>query len=185
MTIAEFTDTLLPLLIDGYVKEELPLHALVDIDTWKNVFPENPTFGTNQFHWYQISFTCNKLKDGTVLLTYKLPEPLEYKQPKFAGIRLNLNDRSNKRVVFYVLRKPAKVDEHWDLYYMPFPLGNGKMKFKFDSKIDDADTVRNFVYSVQKTSFLEKANKRTKWGAIKDIFDGVIDLQEDGGDSNK
>ena len=40
MNISEFTNIFLPQLLSQYIDGDLPFHALVDTDLWKQVFPE-------------------------------------------------------------------------------------------------------------------------------------------------
>lgn len=178
MQFEDFTNIFLPHLIQEYVDGKLPLHALVDLDTWKKVFPVDFSLERTQFHWYQVSFTCNRLQDGTILLTYILPQPEQPKHPYFAAIRLNLNIRSDKHVVYYVLRKPQNVDDQWDIYYIPFPENKGKLELKFRRKIEDASSLRNFIYSVQQLSFHDNEYNQTTMGTIVGILKNIANLQD-------
>lgn len=178
MQFEDFTNIFLPHLIQEYVDGNLPLHALVDLDTWKKVFPEDYSPEKTQFHWYQVSFTCNQLKDGSILLTYILPLPELARQPHFAAIRLNLNNRSDNHVVYYVLRKPQNVDDQWDIHYLPFPENKGKLELKFRRKIEGTNSVRNFVYSVQQIPFDDNEYNQTTIGTIVKIIKNAIQPQD-------
>ncbi len=151
MNISEFTDIFLPHLLSDYVDGDLPFHALVDTDLWKQVFPEtNNTTEAPGILWYQIQLNSFSLQDGSLLLTYTLPEPSHVGQPKFAGIRIN---RESREAVYYVLYKPKFYDDQWDIMYLPLPQGKQKMKMEFKCKIDGTSSLRNFVFTVQQQKF--------------------------------
>lgn len=151
MNISEFTNIFLPNLLSLHIDGELPFHALVDTDLWKQVFPESSTSNEDPgILWYQIQLNSFSLQDGTLLLTYTLPEPGQPNLPKFAGIRLN---RQTHEAVYYVLYKPKFYDDQWDIWYLPLPQGKQKMKMEFKCKIDGTSSLRNFVFTVQQLQF--------------------------------
>ena len=159
MTVSDFTDKFIPELAALYAEGELPLHALVDFDLWKQMFRQ-PGYndGADLLNWYQVSFTCNPLQDGTVMLSFVLPEPLFRQQAKFAAIRLKLRDANADamhHVVYYTLRKPDHTYDQWDVSYLSLPAGRQKkMQQEFLCKLDGPDTLRNFVYTVQRHDFM-------------------------------
>lgn len=151
MNISEFTDIFLPHLLAQHIDGELPFHALVDTDLWKQAFPESNRPDDKQgILWYQIQLNSFALQDGTLLLTYTLPEPSKAGQPKFAGIRFN---RSTGEAIYYVLYKPKFYDDQWDIWHLPFPQGKQKMKLEFKCKIDGTSSLRNFIFTVQQLKF--------------------------------
>lgn len=151
MNIVDFTHTFLPHLLKEHIDGNLDFHALVDVDLWKRIFPEDPDSNEEgRFFWYQIRLNSFELKDHTLLLTYTLPTPMQKGQPKFAGIRL---DRRTHQAHYYLLNKPQRVDDPWDILWMPFPKANEKMKLEFKCKIDGTDSLRNFVLSAQHIAF--------------------------------
>lgn len=151
MNISEFTNIFLPHLLSQYIDGDLPFHALVDTDLWKQVFPETNKPGEKPgILWYQIQLNSFALQDGTLLLTFSLPEPNQANLPKFAGIRLK---RETNEAVYYVLYKPKFYDDQWDIHYLPLPQGKEKMKLEFKCKIDGTSSLRNFVFTVQQLKF--------------------------------
>ena len=177
MTITEFTDTFLPHLTSLYVEGSLPLHGLVDVDLWRQVFPEQGAAGSKQFHWYEVGLTCNPLQDQTLLLTYTLPQPIVKGHPKFVAIRIDPQARDARRAVIYTLRKPASIYDQWDIYYLPFPNQNSRQEQKFRIKIEGTDSLRNFVFSVQQISFSDSEYDNTWIGRIKDMIAGAVTSQ--------
>lgn len=154
MNITEFTQTFLPHLLRDYVSRQAELHSLVDVELWKMVFPDRPdlTRLDGSFLWYQIRLNGFELKDHTLLLTYTLPTPLAKGQPKFAAIRI---DRSLRQAHYYLLLKPQRIDDQWDIFWIPFPKAAEKMKLEFLCKIDGTDSLRNFVLTVQHQGFTD------------------------------
>lgn len=167
MELLHFTDIFIPRLVSLYVDGELPIHALVDFDTWKKVYPEGLSSGDiNTFHWYQFSLTCNQLKDGTLLFTFILPTAMRHGDPQFAAIRLDPQDKIERKAVYYVMRRPSNIDDQWDIFWIPFPKANDKMELKFCKKVEDTNSLRNFVYAVQQTEFDASDYDRS----LKDYF---------------
>lgn len=177
MTISEYTDTFLPQIASLYVEGAMPLHALVDLDLWRQVFPDSAPTSAQQFHWYEVSLTCNPLQDGTLLLSYTLPEPLAKGEAKYAAIRINPCARDARRAVVYTLRKPASIYDEWDIHYLPLPNQQGKLDVKFRCKIEGTDSLRNFVFAVQQIPFLD-AEYDSSWKTrLKGFFGGALTPQ--------
>lgn len=165
MDILLFVDHFLPQIVSGYADGQLPFHSLVDFDLWRRIFPEGNA--EKQFHWYQVSLTCNPLQDGSLLLTFILPEPTASNEPKFAAIRLKPAANDKRRCIYYTLRKPASVFDQWDIYQLPFDSSDATPdepghscrdrlpEPAFCRKIQDTDSLRNFVFSVQQEPFFE------------------------------
>lgn len=185
MTTIEFTDIFLPHLVRLYVNEEFPLHALVDTDLWRRVFPETAQVGEPQqaadpqFHWYEVRIACHPLQDQTLLLTYTLPEPAQKGEPKFVAIRLNTQTRDARRAVLYTLRKPASIFDQWDIHYLPLPNQQNRTEQKFRCKIEGTDSLRNFVLSVQHIDFLDNEYEHTWLSRLKSFFGSALTPQQD------
>lgn len=176
MNISEFTDIFLPHLLAEHIAGELPFHALVDTDLWKQVFPETNNVNEKPgILWYQIQLNSFSLQDGTLLLTYTLPEPSQVGQPKFAGIRLN---RATNEAVYYVLYKPKFYDDQWDIMYLPLPQGQQKMKMEFKCKIDGTSSLRNFVFTVQQLKFTSEDYGTTIMDLFKRRFKDALSTQD-------
>ncbi len=178
MNLNDFSKIFLPHLVSEYVKGTLPLHALVDFDTWKKVFPDKISKQAKQFHWYQLEFTCNALKDHTLLFSFILPQPKGYGEVKYAAIRLNPEEHAERRAVYYILSKPRNYDDNWDIYYLPLPLGAEKLELKFKQKISGTDSLRNFVYDVQQIAFDDDSYNRSFIGEVINIFGNILKPQE-------
>ena len=181
MTIREFTDIFLPNLASQYAEGDMPLHALVDMELWRRLFPDqgqgddySQELAADQFHWYQVSLTCHQLKDGTLLLTYTLPQPLLKGEPKFVGIRLKMGRDQERRAVLYSLRKPASIYDAWDIQYVPFPNRQHRIEQKFHCKIEGTDSLRNFVFTVQHQDYLDNQYDSTLLDKIKGLFGGAL-----------
>lgn len=179
MDIVEFTDIFLPNILSLYVDGEMPLHALVDIDTWKRVFPFGPSHPENEIQWYQVQISCNLLKDHTLLFTFTLPEPTSPNETKFAAFRLNPQDKDITHAVYYVLRKPQCVDDDWNIFYLPFPEGRNKRALKFCRKIDGTDSLRNFILTVQQIDFVDQRYSETWFNRILQLLGQAGSLQNE------
>lgn len=176
MNISEFTDIFLPNLLASYIDGELPFHSLVDTELWKQIFPETLNAnGKPGILWYQIQLNSFALQDGTLLLTFTLPEPSQVNCPKFAGIRLN---RQTNEAVYYVLYKPKFYDDQWDIFYLPLPQGRQKMKMEFKCKIDGTSSLRNFVFTVQQLKFSSEDYGTTLMDLFKRRIKDAITPQE-------
>lgn len=175
MKISDFTNIFLPLLAKEYATSHMELHSLVDLELWKQIFPDSINSQEGDFRWYQIRLNCFEMKDHTLLLTYTLPTPITRGEPKFAGIRLN---RQTREVHYYVLTKPQSVDDPWDILWAPFPKASEKMKLEFKCKIDGTDSLRNFVLSVQQQEF-----KDTSYGSnllsslLRHLKDTIVPME--------
>lgn len=163
MNIIDFTHIFLPQLAADYVEGRIPLHGLVDIDTWRQVFPDSVTPRSDQFHWYQIQLTCNKLQDGTLLFSFVLPHPNKSGEPKFAAFRFSLESH-RREVAYYLLQRPAKVDDAWDIHHVHLSADSSSIETQFLTKISGTDSLRNFVYSVQQTAFEPTPDEPRKEG---------------------
>lgn len=170
MDISQFSNIFLPHLVALYVDGQLPLHGLVDLDTWKRVFIEKPTGTINQIHWYEISLTCNPLKDHSLLFTFILPEPRQKGQTKFAAIRLMPEAKGEIRATYYTLCKPANILDDWDIFYLPLSISQPKRELKFCRKIEGTDSLRNFVLTVQQTPFFDENYSKTLFEHLKDFI---------------
>jgi hypothetical protein len=178
MDLNDFSKIFLPNLVSEYVKGNLPLHALVDLDTWKKVFPDKGFKQTKQFPWYQVEFTCNPLKDRTILFSFSLPQPKKYGEAKYAIIRLKPEEHAQRRAVYYILTKPQNYDDHWDIHYLPLPLGADKMELKFKQKITGTDSLRNFVLDVQQIPFDDDSYDKSIIDDIKNIWGNIFKSQD-------
>jgi len=178
MDLNDFSKIFLPNLVSEYVKGTLPLHALVDLDTWKKVFPDKGYKQSKQFPWYQVEFTCNALKDRTILLSFILPQPKKYGEAKYAAIRLNPEEHAQRRAVYYILTKPQNYDDQWDIHYLPLPLGADKMELKFKQKITGTDSLRNFVYDVQQIPFDDDSYNKSIIDGMLDLFGNIFSSQD-------
>ena len=173
MEIAEFTNTFLPGLLNLYVEGQMPTHALFDIDLWRKLFPDTPATTPEQIRWKQITFTCHPLQDGTLLFTYILPEPLVAGRPKFAAFRLERTDSDDKRIAYYVMRKPARYDDPWDILSRSFSSGTKDNELSFLCKVDGADSLRNFVLTVQQKDFQEHFQSKSLLGRVRGVL-GIL-----------
>jgi len=170
MTIREFTHIFLPHLVSLYVDGELPLHGLVDIDTWRRVFPERNDGPADQILWYQISLTCNHLQDGSLLFSFILPQPQVKGQAKFAAIRLKPQAPGEACATYYTLCMPVSIDDDWDIFYLALPVGRQKKELKFYRKIEGTDSLRNFVLTVQQMPFYDSRYGKTAMDHVRDFF---------------
>lgn len=140
MNIQEFADCFLPTLVQKYNKGELGLHALVDLETWRSVFPDDK-YNIKDFHWYQIKLNSFALKDGTGLIVYTLPEPHKAGGRKFIGIRF---DNKTRVVNYYVLVRPRFYDSTWEILQYSF----AEKKFLFDYVVNGTHSLRDFVNTI-------------------------------------
>ena len=140
MTIREFSDDFLPTLTYKYKKGELELHALVDMETWRQVFPDNRE-AKHDFLWYQIKLNSFALKDGTGLIVYSLPEPNKADERKFIGIRFDNKTRESN---YYVLVRPRFYDSTWEIQQYSF----ANHKYVFDYMINGTHSLRDFVNTI-------------------------------------
>jgi len=170
MNISEFTNIFLPHLTSLYVDGLLPLHGLIDIDTWRRVFPDKDVRACNNIKWYQVKITCNPLQDGSMLFTFILPQPSQKGQAKYAAIRLKQQGPGETCATYYTLCKPASIDDDWDLFYLALPVGRQKKEMKFCRKIEGTDSLRNFVLTVQQTPFYDSSYGKTTLDHIVDFF---------------
>lgn len=146
MNYSEFSHIFLPQLAKEYREGTLPFHALVDIDLWRQVFPDmNAKPG--QVQWYTIKLNAYSLNDdnNSLLLTYSLPERREKEEAKFIGLRIN---NINRTLTYYILRRPSVVDEHWDLYQYNF----AQQHEDFVQKIQTTDSLREFRNCIEHLS---------------------------------
>lgn len=153
MTASEFTDILLPRLVQLYTDGQMPLHALVDIDLWQRIFPEQRPTASGHFHWYEIGLTCNQLKDQTLLLSFILPQPLSFDEPKFAAIRIAPQSSEPLHAVLYTLRKPASIFDNWSIRSLSFTAPTASLQQSSSTEMIGTDSLRNFVLSVQQIPF--------------------------------
>ena len=184
MTIKEFTDVFLPNLALQYAEGDMPLHALVDMELWKRLFPDqsqphrpDTAIDDDQFHWYQIQLACHRLQDETMLLTYTLPQPLLKGEPKFVGIRFMTGQDEGRRVVLYTLRKPNSIYDAWDINYVPLPNRQHRTEQKFHCKIEGTDSLRNFIFTVQQQDYHDNGYDSSLLDKIKTIFGGALTPQ--------
>ena len=140
MTIQEFSDIFLPTLSLQYKRGKLDLHALVDIETWKSVFPDTRE-GYHDFLWYQIKLNSFALSDGTALIVYSLPEPQKSVERKFIGLRF---DNKTRDLYYYVLVRPRFYDSEWEIQQYSF----SNKKFLFDFFINGTHSLRDFVNTI-------------------------------------
>lgn len=140
MTIQEFSDIFLPTLSLQYKRGKMDLHALVDIETWKSVFPDTCE-GYHDFLWYQIKLNAFALSDGTGLIVYSLPEPQKSGGRKFIGLRL---DNKTRDLYYYVLVRPRFYDSEWEIQQYSF----SNKKFLFDFFINGTHSLRDFVNTI-------------------------------------
>lgn len=159
MTITEFAFRFLPQLVNRYRMGDLPFHALVDFDLWKQIFPDQTGLvDQTNLKWYTVQLCAHCMTDDTLLLSFTFPQPTRVGEPKIAGIRL---DRTQQTAEYYVLTKPRHYDDDWDIVT---PLVDNDTASTGDSKTTDAkptfrckilgtDSLRNFVNSVQQRPF--------------------------------
>lgn len=180
MTISQFTQTFLPQLVRSYADGQLPFHALVDIDLWRRLFPDQQDVAESddRFFWYQIRLNSFELKDRTLLLTYTLPTPMRKGLPKLAGIRLN---RSTRQAHYYLLTKPQSVDDAWDIHWLPLPKAADRMKPEFRCKIDGTDSLRNFVLTVQHLDFTDADYNASLLSSLfRHLKDTIVPIEGEG-----
>lgn len=140
MTIKEFTDIFLPTLIQDYNSGHIDFHGLLDVDTWRRVFPDNRNV-PHDFLWYQIKLNAFLLKDGTGLIVYSLLEPNIAGERKFIGIRF---DNKSRDVHYYILVRPRFYDSPWEIYQYSF----SSRKYVFDFVINGTHSLRDFVNTI-------------------------------------
>ena len=178
MDTTEFSKIFIPNIVFEYLRGTLPPHALVDIDAWEKVYPDQKHKRGNQIHWHLVEFTCNALQDRTLLLTFILPQPKKYGEVKYVAIRLKPEEHDEKRAVIYILTKPQEPDDKWDISYLPLPLGADKMEFKFKQKISGADDLRNFVFDVQQIDFSDDSYNKSILDDFRDILGNIFKSQD-------
>ena len=179
MDTTEFSKIFLPNIVSEYLRGTRPLHALVDIDAWKKVYPNQGHKRGNRIRWNQVEFTCYALQDRTLLLTFILPQPEKYGEVKYVAIRLKPEEHDEKQSVIYVLTKPQDPDDKWDISYLPLPLGAEKMELKFKQKISGTDNLRNFVQDVQQIDFYDDSYNKSFLDDFRDIFSNIFRSQDD------
>lgn len=180
MDIIQFTKIFLPNLASEYAKGTLPLHALVDVDLWKKVFPDGKgTRRSDKVHWQQVEFTCCQLLDHSLLFTFILPQPKRQGEPRFAAFRIMLASQSPRTIVYYLLTKPQSDDDPWDILYLPLPLGADKMELKFKQKISGQENLRNFVHDVQQIDFNDDSYAKSLFDDLRSIFGNMFRTQDD------
>lgn len=155
MNISVFTNEFLPQLVQQYTQETIDFHGLVDIDLWRRLFPTPDSEDkTAEITWSQMRLNAFSLQDGTLLLTYELPNPTQPKQPKFIGIRI---DRKSRDARYYVLLRARYYDEPWEIHSIDFTTANttGHHDLRFLRMIEGTWSLRNFVLTVQQTQLIE------------------------------
>ncbi len=177
METVQFSKIFLPRLVFEYVRGTMPLHALVDIDTWKKVFPDQGHKRSNHILWNQIEIFCQALPDRTLLIIFKLPQPKKYEEVKYAAIRLNPEVHDEKSAVYYVLSKPQSSEDLWDISYLPLPLGEDKMELKFKQKASGADDLCNFIYDVQQIDFNDESYNKSFIDGLRDMIGNIFKPQ--------
>lgn len=164
MKIKDFTYTFLPTLVEAYLRKELPFSALVDLDIWKELFPYDSTSAGVDLPWSQVKLLAKPLDDGTLILIYSLPEPMDTKIAKFVAVRIDRDsiDSYNKLskseqksdncpVRYYALVRPLYHDDIWDI--MQFDLSNTK-RYNLDNmswymKNNGTWSLRAFVNTIE------------------------------------
>ena len=174
MTTNEFTKVFLPKIAAEYAKGTLPFHGLVDFDTWKKVFPDDVLTEKNQIQWYKVAFTCNPLPDGTLLLSFILPRPGNYGEIEYAAIRLNPQEHVIRRAVYYVLSRPQRDEDGWDILYLPLSQDSESFELKFKQKVRGSDNLCNFVYDVQQIDFNDDSYCRTIFDGLRSILANML-----------
>lgn len=157
MTYQEFSDKFLVTLASAYRNGTLDLHALIDFNLWKRVFPEE--YGNHlRVQWNKISFNAFTLSDSTnsLLLVYKIPEAFKHREAGFIGIRL---DNNRKDLYYYSLRHPQYHDEPWMIYQYDFK----KSQNIFIEDIHGTNSMREFKASIermpcQEPTFFQRIN---------------------------
>lgn len=149
MTYHEFTDNFILTLAKKYRNNEMPLHALVDIDLWRKVLPDNVS-QDNNFHWYNIKLNAFMLEDElrSMLIVYSIPIFNRQNEIKFIGLRF---DNNRKRLLYYSLRRPKYNDEAWEIFQYDFE-HNEQV---FINKIKGTDSLREFRNNIETISFRE------------------------------
>lgn len=178
MTKNEFTKVFLPHIIAEYIKGTLPFHALVDLDTWKKVFPDVELTQKNQIQWHEVVLTCNPLSDGTLLLSFVLPRPRNYEEIEYAAIRLNPQEHAVRRAVYYVLSKPPREEDNWDILYLPLSQESESFELKFKKKIRGSDNLCNFVHDVQQIDFDDNSYNWSFFDGLKSYFISMLKPQD-------
>lgn len=153
MTIPEFTNIFMPQLVDLYVQGSLPLHGLVDVDLWRRIYPISFEAEAETLHWNQLQLTCNPLQDGTLLLTFLLPQPLRVGLAKAICIRMNPQARGAHDAIIYTMCKPGSIFDAWDILFLPFPNRKQSHEYHFLCKVDGTDSLRNFILTVQQKEY--------------------------------
>lgn len=163
MTIREFSDIFLPTLAYRYKNYEMDFHSLVDVDTWKNIFPDSRTT-YHDFLWYQIKLNSFTLSDGSGLIVYSLPEPNKASERKFIGIRF---DNKTRNLLYYVLVRPKYYDATWEIHQYSF----SSKKFIFECMINGTSSLRDFRNTIDSREFEQaKGFVEILKGKIKETF---------------
>lgn len=183
MTYREFTDEFLPTLANLYRMQEanFDFHSLVDLDLWQRVFPSKLGVA-DQIQWYAIKRNAFVLDDtvGSLLITYSLPEPQHANDAKFAAMRI---DRDTHKLQYYTLRRPAYIDDPWDINQYSFE----KKKEIFAQKLQATDSLREFKCAISRLPISEPKDRSFKdffTQTIRTLRDSIKDIALNGGEED-
>ena len=178
MDTNQFTNIFLPRLVFEYVRGTMPLHALVDLDLWRKVFPYKGNKRNPQLNLNLVEFCCQALPDRTLLFTFVLPQPKKPEDAKFAVIRLKPEEHTVRRAVYYTLSKPQSDEDPWDICHLPLPLGANKMELKFKQKASGGDDLCNFIRDVQQIDFNDDSYNKSLLDDFRDLLGNIFRQQE-------
>lgn len=178
MDTNQFTNIFLPRLVFEYVRGTMPLHALVDLDLWRKVFPYKGNKRNPQLNLNLVEFCCQALPNRTLLFTFVLPQPKKPEDAKFATIRLKPEEHAIRRAVYYTLSMPQSDEDPWDIYYLPLPLGADKMELKFKQKASGGDDLCNFIRDVQQIDFNDESYNKSLLDDFRNLFGNIFGQQE-------
>lgn len=145
MTYQEFCNTFLVQITSDYRDELLPFSALINVQLWEKLFPNNFQAAT-EVKWHQVKMVPFMLKDAarTGLLVYSVNTFQLPHEIKYVGIRFDNKCRQNS--VLYFLRRPQYVDEHWDISYYDFD----KQQEVFIQKMTATDSITEFRNEIER-----------------------------------
>jgi len=175
MNYVEFTDSFLLRLAKSYKMGKVGLHALVDFDLWKQLFPDQDG-QQGVLRWSQISFNAFTLddEDHSLCLFYHIPLQNIKNEAMFIAIRFN---KKRNELVYYSLRRPKYNDDPWIIFVYDF---ESERDYKIQ-EIQGASSLREFKAAIERLPFLPEASPYDKFTEliskgtfIKDLFQHKI-----------
>ncbi len=163
MTLHDFTFKFLPRLVDGYEAGTLPFHSLIDMDTWRKVFP----MSEDEVIWFQIRFNAISLRAQTIMLIYQLPDPTRKGDVKYIAL---IVDRTKRKTTFMMLCRPHYYDEPWVICRLE---GDLHTQIGVLNKVPSS---RNFAEEASR--YFCNEHRINFSGILKSIYHSFFDMQD-------